>query len=263
MPTYYLSLIDHSPAVALRLASWEKARLEEIYTGHLLRMSLSENDVCECKVTNAHLEFDDESQAVGKEPASTLVKGKLEGEVKVRIAGQTDWKPLWMVISSSTDGDIAANRPNSPLSHRSRSRMSNLFTRAQASPPTGPAVSVISFYPSKSKDRKKPLLTMRYVTQVWSRLFFSRQFPSDLGSQAFAVYPERPEVIQRSTLIKVEGLLGHEDLGGSMKGRECWLMLMPETHQAYPVFELLKCLVGEASRCYSLLPIGSTFGSSS
>lgn len=48
-----------------------------------------------------------------------------------------------------------------------------------------------------------------------------------------------------STLIKVEGLLGHEDLAGTMKGKECWLMLMPETQQSYPVFELLKWLVGE------------------
>ncbi|KAF8532202.1 hypothetical protein JB92DRAFT_3104305 [Gautieria morchelliformis] len=197
-------------ATSLRLASWEKARLEEIYTGHLLRMSLSENDAW-------------------KEPATTLVKGKLEGEVKVRIAGQTDWKPLWMVLSSSTEGDSATNRPNSPLSQRSKSRMSSLFARAQTQPPSPPApaaVPVISFYPSqKSKDRKKPILTMRYV------------------SQAFAVYPERPEVIQRSTLIKIEGMLGHEDLAGAMKGRECWMMLMPETQQVYPVFELLKWLV--------------------
>jgi CCR4-NOT transcriptional complex subunit CAF120 len=34
-------------ATALRLASWEKARIEEIYTGHLLRLSLVENDRCE------------------------------------------------------------------------------------------------------------------------------------------------------------------------------------------------------------------------
>jgi CCR4-NOT transcriptional complex subunit CAF120 len=54
-------------------------------------------------------------------------------------------------------------------------------------------------------------------------------------------------VIQRSTLIKIEGLLGHEELAGANKGRECWMMLMPETQQVYPVFELLKWLVGEFS----------------
>ena len=30
----------------LRLAAYEKSRLEEIYTAHLLRMSLSESGVC-------------------------------------------------------------------------------------------------------------------------------------------------------------------------------------------------------------------------
>lgn len=62
--------------------------------------------------------------------------------------------------------------------------------------------------------------------------------------QAFAVYPERPEVIQKSTLIKVEGLLGQEDLGGTMKGKESWLMIMPQTQQEYPVLELIKWLIG-------------------
>ena len=32
---------------ALRLSAYEKSRLEEIYTAHLLRMSLSENGICE------------------------------------------------------------------------------------------------------------------------------------------------------------------------------------------------------------------------
>jgi CCR4-NOT transcriptional complex subunit CAF120 len=229
------------PAVALRLASWEKARLEEIYTGHLLRMSLSENDICKfIKIVHSELNV---IHAAGKEPATTLVKGKLEGQVKVRIAGQTDWKPLWMVLSSSSDGDIVAQRPNSPLSMRSKNRMSNLFSRVQPQAPPGPAVPVISFY-QKPKDRK-PLLTMRYVSQVqfWASLLST--LSSDLDTKAFAVYPERPEVIQKSTLIKVEGLVGHEDLAGTMKGKECWLMIMPETQQAYPVFELLKWLVGK------------------
>lgn len=58
------------------------------------------------------------------------------------------------------------------------------------------------------------------------------------------MYPERPEVIQKSTLIKLEGLLGHEELGGQMRGKESWLMIMPETQQAFPVLELIKWLIG-------------------
>lgn len=72
-----------------------------------------------------------------------------------------------MVLSSSSDGDIEAQRPTSPLSMRSKNRMSNLFSRVQPQSPSGPVVPVISFYPSqKPKDRKKPVLTMRYVSQV-------------------------------------------------------------------------------------------------
>lgn len=33
---------------ALRLSAYEKSRLEELYTAHLLRMSLSENGICKC-----------------------------------------------------------------------------------------------------------------------------------------------------------------------------------------------------------------------
>ena len=32
-------------AAALRLAAWEKSRLEEIYTAHLIRMFISENSM--------------------------------------------------------------------------------------------------------------------------------------------------------------------------------------------------------------------------
>lgn len=35
-------------AAALRLAAWEKSRLEEIYTAHLLRITLTESRVCTC-----------------------------------------------------------------------------------------------------------------------------------------------------------------------------------------------------------------------
>ncbi|KAF8515417.1 hypothetical protein BU17DRAFT_9547, partial [Hysterangium stoloniferum] len=198
-------------ATSIRLAGWEKARLEEIYTGHLIRMSLSDS-------------------REWKEPTSTLVKGKLEGQVKARIAGQTDWKTLWMVLSLTSE--VPTDRPTSQVSTRTKNRMSNLFRTSSIAegpltiPPPGSNVPVISFYASqKPKDRKRPLLTLRYV------------------SQAYAVYPERLEVIQKSTLIKVEGLLGQEDMAGPMKGKECWLMVMPETQQAYPVLELLKWLI--------------------
>jgi CCR4-NOT transcriptional complex subunit CAF120 len=88
---------------------------------------------------------------------------------------------------------------------------------------------MISMYASqKPKDRKKPMLSMSTVTQ------------------AFAVYPERAELISRSTLIKVEGLLGDEPTAGVMSCREGWLLIMPELEGGFgQSAEMLKWIVGE------------------
>lgn len=65
-------------------------------------------------------------------------------------------------------------------------------------------------------------------------------------SQAFAVYPERPELISRSTLVKVEGLLGDEDTAAGMRGREGWLLVMPELEGGLgQAAEMLKWVVGK------------------
>ena len=123
----------------------------------------------------------------------------MEGWVRIRIAGQTDWKRLWMLVTAGErpghpDHPSISSVPESPNAPRKR-RMSHLFSRDKtpAQPiPTRPMIQL--FLSSKPKDKKKPLLTMRGV------------------SQAFAVYPERPELISRSTLMKLEGQLGDEEM---------------------------------------------------
>lgn len=71
------------------------------------------------------------------------------------------------------------------------------------------------------------MLTLRNVTQV------------------FAVYPERPDLINKSTLIKTEGLLGDEDTAAGMRNREGWLLIMPALEANLgPVAEMLKWTVG-------------------
>ncbi|KAF9804479.1 hypothetical protein IEO21_09380 [Rhodonia placenta] len=207
---------------ALRLSAWEKSRLEEIYTAHLIRVTLSDDR---------------------RDIPTTLVHGRMEGWVRIRIAGQVDWKRAWMVVSagghthdgSSVSSIDQSHRPGSPGSPGSSNgtrmkRMSNLFSR-ERSPPR-PVKPIIQFLASpKSKDRKKPILTLRDITQ------------------AFAVYPERPELISRSTLIKLEGQLGDEEMGGAMKFRECWLMVLPELDGPnIQASEMLKWLIGEAVR---------------
>jgi CCR4-NOT transcriptional complex subunit CAF120 len=83
------------------------------------------------------------------------------------------------------------------------------------------------FLSQKPKDKKKAVLTLSNVTQV------------------FAVYPERPELINHSTLMKVEGLLGDEDTAGAMRSREGWLLVMPAIEAGRnQAEEMLKWVIG-------------------
>ncbi|KAI1796860.1 hypothetical protein LXA43DRAFT_878536 [Ganoderma leucocontextum] len=198
---------------AMRLSAWEKSRLEEIYTAHLIRITLND----------------------GRGTPSTLMNGRLEGWVRIRIAGQTDWKRMWMVISVGSNaghpdhasiasqGNERSESPNAPR----RRRMSNLFSREKSPASNLPAHPIIQAFTSpKPKDKRKALLTMRSV------------------SQAFAVYPERPELISRSTLMKLEGQLGEEEVAGILKGREAWLLVMPELEGANTrASEMLRWLI--------------------
>ncbi|KAF8339564.1 uncharacterized protein EI90DRAFT_2253521 [Cantharellus anzutake] len=195
---------------ALRLALWERARIEEIYTAHLLRMSLCD------------------SHGVWKEPQLALVKGKMEGWTKVRVAGQTDWKRVWVVISmGSGSSDNENRRSSSPINVR-RSRFSTLFGNGGSVPAdsTKQQASIAIYSSNKLKDRKAPLLTITDVTY------------------AFAVYPERVDLISMSTLIKIEGMIGPQDAANTMKNREGWLLIMPEFESdTPPPLEMLKWLV--------------------
>ncbi|KAF7970072.1 hypothetical protein HWV62_25046 [Athelia sp. TMB] len=198
-------------AAALRLSAWEKSRLEEIYTAHLLRITVPNGKYF-------------------KEAPSPLSRGRMEGWVQVRSAGQTDWKKLYMVISAGASNPVAAHElartstgdssGHGPATPRSSRRLSSLFSSsAPAEAPSAkmnlaplPPNPIIELFASpKPKDRRlPPVLTLRNVTQ------------------AFAMYPERPEMMQRSTLMKLEGVFGPEAGAGAMKGREAWMMIMPE-----------------------------------
>jgi CCR4-NOT transcriptional complex subunit CAF120 len=85
----------------------------------------------------------------------------------------------------------------------------------------------------KPKDRRRPVLTFHNVTQ------------------AFAVYPERPDLISRSTLIKLEGLIGDEETAGDMGRREGWLLIMPELEGGLgQAEEMLKWIVGSSTSVF-------------
>jgi len=155
----------------------------------------------------------------------------MEAWTRIRVSGQTDWKRVWMVISAGQPDSIAEGSSSSVRIPRKK-RMSSIFSREQSPQrPAGPLQPIINIYTGpKPKERKKALLSLKNVTQ------------------AFAVYPERPELISRSTLIKVEGLLGDEEMAQSMKSREGWILIMPEIESSSgnQAMELLRWIIGES-----------------
>lgn len=183
---------------------------------------------------------------IAKDAPSELNKGRLEGWVRIRIAGQTDWKKLYMVISSASNGAAlnpelsrthsrTGDRSTSPTTQRGSRRISTLFSRDNNTNGGGagqlPLKPTITLYSgNKPKERKSVVLTIREVTQ------------------AFAVYPERPELINVSPLIKLEGQLGEEITAGGMRNREAWTMVMPEIEgkaSHAQAGEMLKWVIGE------------------
>lgn len=167
---------------------------------------------------------------------TSLYHGRLEGWVRIRVAGQTDWKRLWMIVSAgghTQDAASVSSADHGPgsLPAAKKKRISSIFGggRDHSPPHQAPFRPMIQMYASnKPKDKRKAIMTMRDVRQ------------------AFAVYPERPEFISSSTLFKLEGLLGDEDLTGHFRNREGWLLVMPELEGINTrASEMLKWLTGE------------------
>ena len=104
-------------------------------------------------------------------------------------------------------------------------RISSLFSRDKSNDlPERANISLCNT--PRGKDRKKPLLTFEDVTQ------------------AFAIYPERPDRISSSALIKLEGTYGNEEMCASMKQREGWMLLIPDFEGAGNR-EMLKWVIGK------------------
>jgi CCR4-NOT transcriptional complex subunit CAF120 len=105
--------------------------------------------------------------------------------------------------------------------------MSSIFGQEKHQP-RQQSKPIVSFYlSSKRKDRMKPLLSLQEVTQ------------------AFAVYPERTELINKSTLMKIEGKISRDDAAMNMRGREGWFLVMPELKAGVPqANETIRWLIG-------------------
>jgi CCR4-NOT transcriptional complex subunit CAF120 len=129
----------------LRLAAWERARLEEIYTGHLIKVG-------------------------GREPRSELVRGRMEGWVRVRVMGGTDWKRLWVVVSTPGSGEDGSKEDDKKSRRRSFFGIGGGDKEPEQIQEPNTGIAMASFYLEQRtvKNKTSPaVLTITNITQAW------------------------------------------------------------------------------------------------
>ncbi|KAK0553277.1 hypothetical protein OC845_001277 [Tilletia horrida] len=277
---------------AIRLASWEKMRLEEVYTGALLRTRLSAIAAQQAAAQglappgpDGIILGPDGTPLPPLKLVTPLVKGKMEGYIKARFMGTTEWQSCYLVLqerraahedesmlanavagasnaSSSTPGQASidasfgspnasssgggekkrfwqklpgtgsnrdsilsfggggggSNEPGSPLGPGgfgtgfAFTNDPSMADPAALEPPPGHngAAGLAMFY--ENKKSKKPFATMMHVSAV------------------FAVYPSRPELVEGSSLFKVEGAFpGSNILSATHHARQTgFVLILPE-----------------------------------
>lgn len=236
----------------IRLASWEKVRLEEIYTGSLVRARLGA--VSAQQATSGPGGAPGDVEMTIKSP---LTKGgRMEGYVKARFMGTTEWKKCWLVLTDKGAEGAAvttdANADTASVTSQRSSFWSKLrgdrssimgssstpsladtgLSRVEVPPGSNGAPGLACFY--ESKKHKKPFATLAYA------------------AHAFAVYPSRPELVEGSSLFKVEGSFPlSTTMSATNRNRQTgWVMIMPEldgnTSKGANA-EMMKWCIGESS----------------
>lgn len=185
---------------AIRLASWERMRLDEVYTGALIRARLS-------AVKGADVA--DVSELAVRSP---LVKGRHEGFVRVRFMGSTEWRRCWMVVQSHwSDSEQATGLRRM---FRLGGDRTSVIADSPHPPPPPPGVipspAVAYFYDSRRS--KQPFASLWHVRHV------------------YAVYPSRAQLVEDSVLFKAEGSLPHSPCtSATLHPRTSgWVMFMPD-----------------------------------
>lgn len=238
----------------IRLASWEKIRLEEIYTGSLVRARLGA--VSAQQATSGPGGAPGNVEMTIKSPLSK--GGRMEGWVKARFMGTTEWKKCWLVLTDkgaegaavTTDANadrvsVTSQRNSFWKKLRSGDRSSLIMgsssipsladtglSRVEVPPGSNGAPGLACFY--EGKKVKKPFATLAYA------------------SHAFAVYPSRPELVEGSSLFKVEGSFPlSTTISATNRNRQTgWVMIMPEldgpTSKGANA-EMMKWCIGECS----------------
>lgn len=220
---------------AVRLASWERLRLDEIYTGALIRARLS---------AVKGYESTDVSHIMVRSPLS---KGRFETWVRARFMGSTEWRHCWMVLQSHWSDEANPSGLRRFLRFGGAGdRTSRLLSQSDANshmePPTPPpgvlaSPAVAHFY--ESKRSRQPFASLWHVRHV------------------YALYPSRPDLVEDSILFKAEGSLPQSQIvSATHRPRTSgWVMFMPDTsgpHGKVANAEMMKCIIAfmDAFRLY-------------
>lgn len=220
---------------AMRLASWERLRLDEIYTGALIRARLS---------AVKGFEASDVSEIMVRSP---LNKGRYESWVRARFMGSTEWRHCWMVLQNhwTEDNNSSGLRRFLRLGgagDRSSRLLSHSDTGAHMEPPTPPpgvlaSPAVAHFYDSKRS--RQPFASLWHVQHV------------------YAIYPSRPDLVEESVLFKAEGCLpqSHTVSATHRPRTSGWVMFMPDmaaTQGKVANAEMMKSIIAfmDAFRLY-------------
>jgi CCR4-NOT transcriptional complex subunit CAF120 len=91
-----------------------------------------------------------------------LVKGRMEGWVRVRVMGGTDWKRLWLVISTPNASD--AKEDDKKSRRRSIFGFGDKEKEVVQEPNTG--VSMASFYLEQRTPKNKTSVAVLTITDV-------------------------------------------------------------------------------------------------
>jgi CCR4-NOT transcriptional complex subunit CAF120 len=128
-------------------------------------------------------------------------------------------------ISSKSPLILGHNRRHSSYVTSKKHLISGLFSQGKS--PGLLERAHISLQDGPRRNDKNPVLAFEAVTQ------------------AFAIYPERPKLISNSTLFKLEGTYGDEQMCANMMGREGYMLLMSDSAGAQGVsWEMQKWLIG-------------------
>ncbi|KAL4401252.1 hypothetical protein ACI68E_002583 [Malassezia pachydermatis] len=193
---------------AIRLSSWERTRLDEIYTGALIRARLS-------AVRNT-----DSVKIEDLEIRSPLVRGQHEGWVRARFMGSTEWRRCWVVLRSHwSDEDHTSSGLKRFLRFGERgsrfslhSPMHDTQSMMPPTPPQGVIASPAVAYFYDTKRSRQPFASLWHVRHV------------------YAVYPSRADLVEDSVLFKAEGSLPQSRIvSATHRPRTSgWVMFMPD-----------------------------------